>query len=43
MKSIQQKLLVSFLGLTAAAALVCGGMGIAAKTMPIHTRHWNRI
>lgn len=31
MKSIQQKLLVSFLGLTAAAALVCGGMGIAAN------------
>ena len=31
MKSIQQKILASFLGLTAAAALICGGMGIAVN------------
>lgn len=31
MKSIQQKLLASFLGLTAAAVLICGGVGIAAN------------
>ena len=31
MKSIQQKLLASFLSLTAAAALICGGLGIAAN------------
>ena len=31
MKSIQQKLLASFLCLTAAAALICGGLGIAAN------------
>ena len=31
MRSIKQKLLVRILAMTAAAALICGGVGIAAN------------
>lgn len=37
MRSIKQKLLVRILAMTAAAALICGGVGIAANYISSHS------
>lgn len=37
MRSIKQKLLVRILAMTAAAALICGGVGIAANNISSHS------